>query len=53
VGSPDTLNRKIEEVSKAVPIKEAFLLFPQGLHERDQVLESLDLFATRVMPNHR
>lgn len=52
VGSPDTLNRKIEEVSKAVPIKEAFLLFPQGLHERDQVLESLDLFATRVMPNH-
>ena len=52
VGSPDTLNRKIEEVSKAVPIKEAFLLFPQGLHERDQVLESLDLFARKVIPNH-
>ncbi len=52
VGSPDTLNRKIEEVSKAVPIKEAFLLFPQGLHEQDQVLESLDLFARKVIPNH-
>ena len=52
VGSPDTLNRKIEAVSKAVPIKEAFLLFPQGLHEADQVLESLDLFARKVMPNH-
>ena len=52
VGSPDTLNRKIEEVKKAVPIKEAFLLFPQGLHEQDQVLDSLGLFAEKVMPNH-
>ena len=52
VGSPDTLNRKIEKIAQAVPIKEAFLLFPQGLHERNQVLDSLDLFATKVMPNH-
>ncbi|MEM7098826.1 MAG: LLM class flavin-dependent oxidoreductase [Pseudomonadota bacterium] len=52
VGSPDTLNRKIEAVSKSVPIKEAFLLFPQGLHDQDQVLDSLDLFARKVMPNH-
>ena len=52
VGSPDTLNKKIAEVSRAVPIKEAFLLFPQGLHEKDQVLDSLDLFARKVMPNH-
>ena len=32
VGSPDTLNRRIEQVAKAVPIEEAYLLIPQGLH---------------------
>lgn len=52
VGSPDTLNRHIEEVSQAVPIKEAFLLIPQGLHTPDELLGSLDLFARKVMPNH-
>lgn len=52
VGSPDTLNRRIEEISKAVPIDEAFLLIPQGLHTPDQLLGSLDLFARKVMPNH-
>jgi len=52
VGSPDTLNQKIEAVSKAVPIEEAFLLIPQGLHTPDQLLDSLDLFARKVMPNH-
>jgi alkanesulfonate monooxygenase SsuD/methylene tetrahydromethanopterin reductase-like flavin-dependent oxidoreductase (luciferase family) len=52
VGSPDTLNKQIETVSQAVPIDEAFLLFPQGLHAPEQVLDSLDLFARKVMPNH-
>ena len=52
VGSPDTLNKRIDEISKAVPIKEAFLLIPQGLHTPEQLLGSLDLFATKVMPNH-
>ncbi|MEM7077694.1 MAG: LLM class flavin-dependent oxidoreductase [Pseudomonadota bacterium] len=52
VGSPDTLNKQIEAVSRAVPIKEAFLLFPQGLHAPEQVLDSLDLFARKVMPNY-
>ena len=51
VGSPDTLNKRIEEVSKAVPIDEAFLLIPQGLHTPEQITESLDLFARKVMPN--
>ncbi len=53
VGSPDTLNRKIEEVSRAVPVNEAFLLFPQGLHDQNQVQDSLGLFAEKVMPNHQ
>ena len=52
VGSPDTLNQRIEEIGKAVPIKEAFLLIPQGLHPPEQLLDSLDLFARKVMPNH-
>ena len=51
VGSPDTLNRRIEAVSKAVPIDEAYLLIPQGLHTPEQLKESLDLFADKVMPN--
>ena len=52
VGSPDTLNKRIEKVAKAVPIDESYLLIPQGLHEREQILDSLDLFAREVMPNH-
>ncbi len=52
VGSPDTLNKRIEEVGNAVPIEEVFMLFPQGIHQPEQVLESLDLFARKVMPNH-
>ncbi|MGD8832533.1 MAG: LLM class flavin-dependent oxidoreductase [Pseudomonadales bacterium] len=51
VGSPDTLNRRIEAVASAVPIDEAYLLIPQGLHTPDQLKESLDLFAREVMPN--
>ena len=51
VGSPDTLNKRIEMVSKAVPIEEAYLLIPQGLHTPDQLKDSLDLFSRKVMPN--
>lgn len=52
VGSPDTLNKTIERCKTAVPIDEAFLLFPQGILPPEQVLASLDLFARKVMPNH-
>ena len=51
VGSPDTLNKRIDEVSKAVPIEEAYLLIPQGLHTPNELKDSLDLFARKVMPN--
>ena len=50
VGDPDTISRRIEAASKKFPIKECFLLIPQGIHEREQVLSSLDLFANKVMP---
>ena len=50
VGSPDTISRDIEAASKAVPINECFLLIPQGLHTRDQIMRSLELFGDKVMP---
>jgi len=50
VGSPDTLSRRIEEAAGRIPIKECFLLIPQGLAGRDQILRSLELFATKVLP---
>ena len=51
VGSPDTLNKQIEQVSKAVPIDESFLLIPAGLHTPEQIEDSLDLFSRKVIPN--
>ena len=52
VGSPDTLNKEIERVGKAVPIDEAILLIQQGILEPSALLDSLDLFSRKVMPNH-
>ncbi len=52
VGSPDTLNKEIERVKKSVPIDEAILLIPQGILEPSALLDSLDLFSRKVMPNH-
>lgn len=51
VGSPETLNKRIAEASAAVPINEMVMLLPQGVHDRDQVLSSLELFAEKVIPN--
>ena len=51
VGSPDTINGRIERVAKTVPVEEAFLLIPAGLHTPAQLEDSLGLFAERVMPN--
>jgi alkanesulfonate monooxygenase SsuD/methylene tetrahydromethanopterin reductase-like flavin-dependent oxidoreductase (luciferase family) len=50
VGDPDSISRRIEEASKTFPIKECFLLIPQGISPREQILASLELFATKVMP---
>ena len=50
VGSPDSLAREIEAAANAVPINECFLLIPQGLHTRDQIMRSLELFGTKVLP---
>jgi alkanesulfonate monooxygenase SsuD/methylene tetrahydromethanopterin reductase-like flavin-dependent oxidoreductase (luciferase family) len=50
VGSPDTLTRRIEQAAAAVPIEECFLLIPQGVHPREKILASLELFAAKVLP---
>ena len=50
VGSPDTISAKIEAAARAVPIDECFFLIPQGIHDRDQILKSLDLVANKVIP---
>src|SRR5262245_34703575 len=50
IGDPDTVSRRIEEAQRAVPINECFLLIPQGIHEPGQILRSLELFSTKVMP---
>jgi len=50
VGDPDSISRRVEEARKAIPIKECFLIIPQGIHDRDQILTSLDLFASKVIP---
>ena len=50
VGSPDTISSSIEAAQRAFDPHECFLLIPQGLHERDKVLASLELFANKVIP---
>ncbi len=51
VGSPDTIARRLEEVKNRFPDQdEIVLLFPQGIHTREQVMTSLDLMASKVMP---
>ena len=51
VGSPETICRRLDEVKRLLPDQdEVVLLIPQGLHERRQILTSLELMATKVMP---
>lgn len=50
VGSPDTISRRIEEAHTKLGFKECFLLIPQGIHTRDQILTSLELLAKNVLP---
>ncbi len=50
VGSPDTITREIEAATDRFAVKDLFLLIPQGLHTEQQILTSLELFSTKVMP---
>ncbi len=50
VGSPDTLSKMIEEADTKLTVKDCFLLLPQGIQPAGEVLDSLELFATKVLP---
>jgi alkanesulfonate monooxygenase SsuD/methylene tetrahydromethanopterin reductase-like flavin-dependent oxidoreductase (luciferase family) len=50
VGSPDTIARRLDQVLQRLPQEEVVLLIPQGIHDRGQILRSLELMATKVMP---
>lgn len=50
VGTPDTISAKLDAARDRFDPHECFLLIPQGIHDRDANLRSLDLFASQVMP---
>lgn len=50
VGSPDTISAKIEAAQGRFNPSEAFMIIPQGIHPAGQICDSLELFATKVMP---
>ena len=50
IGDADTVSRMIEEASQHVKFNEIFLLFGQGVLERDKCLKTLELCAEKVMP---
>lgn len=50
IGDPDTVTRRLEEASQAVPFNECFFIIGQGVMERYRVLKTLELFAEKVMP---
>jgi alkanesulfonate monooxygenase SsuD/methylene tetrahydromethanopterin reductase-like flavin-dependent oxidoreductase (luciferase family) len=53
VGDPDTVTRMIEDAARHVPFREVFLLFGQGVLDRDKCLTTLELFAEKVSPRFR
>jgi alkanesulfonate monooxygenase SsuD/methylene tetrahydromethanopterin reductase-like flavin-dependent oxidoreductase (luciferase family) len=50
VGSADTISRRLEAAQTQLGFKDCFLLIPQGIHSRDQILRSLELLAEKVLP---
>ena len=50
IGDADAVSRRIEDVSRHVKSNEMFLLFGQGILDRDRCLRTLELFAEKVMP---
>jgi alkanesulfonate monooxygenase SsuD/methylene tetrahydromethanopterin reductase-like flavin-dependent oxidoreductase (luciferase family) len=53
IGDADTVTRMIENAARHVPFREVFLLFGQGILERDRCLKTLELFAEKVIPRFR
>src|SRR5438876_968002 len=53
IGDADTVTRMIENAARHVPFNEMFLLFGQGILDRDRCLKTLELFAEKVIPRFR
>ena len=53
IGDADTVSRMIESAARHVPFREVFLLFGQGILERDRCKKTLELFAEKVIPRFR
>ncbi len=53
IGDPDTISRQLETLQTALRFEEFFIWLNQGLSPHAQVLENLELFATKVMPRFR
>jgi alkanesulfonate monooxygenase SsuD/methylene tetrahydromethanopterin reductase-like flavin-dependent oxidoreductase (luciferase family) len=53
IGDVDTVTRIIEDAARHVKFNEVYMLFGQGLLERDQCLKSLELFAEKVLPRFK
>lgn len=50
VGSPDTVSRKIERLQKELNVRFILLWTYNGLVPHTKLMQSIDLFATKVMP---
>jgi alkanesulfonate monooxygenase SsuD/methylene tetrahydromethanopterin reductase-like flavin-dependent oxidoreductase (luciferase family) len=50
VGSPDTISAKIEAARHRFGPTEAVMIIPQGIQPAGQVVDSIGLFAEKVMP---
>ena len=50
IGDPDAVTRQLEFLHRTLGFEEFFIWLNQGLSPHDQVLDTLELFATKVMP---
>jgi alkanesulfonate monooxygenase SsuD/methylene tetrahydromethanopterin reductase-like flavin-dependent oxidoreductase (luciferase family) len=53
IGDADTVSRMIENAARHVPFREIFLLFGQGILDRDRCRKTLELCAEKVIPRFR
>ena len=51
VGSPETITRRIQQAKDHFGPTDIHMIIPQGLHPPEWIIESLDLFSSKVMPN--
>ena len=52
-GWSGTVSRLIENAARHVPFREIFLLFGQGILDRDRCRKTLELCAEKVIPRFR